>query len=159
MNERIKELAEYAGIEWIDMSNQWVADDEDIERFSKLLLSDEPQNSPKWEGMKPIDGELRIKAGIKLSHKDPYCMEGVDMARGKMYSPLEALQNYADLIREDEANGMRETYMKMIHDAIADEREACAKVCDELLANPNIGGGWSDATIECSVQIRARGVK
>ena len=39
----------------------------------------------------------------------------------------------------------------------AKEREACATVCDRLLANPNTGGGWSDATIECSVQIRARG--
>jgi hypothetical protein len=157
MNERLKELAEYAGIEWIDMSNQWVADDEDIERFSKLLLSDEPQNSPKWEGMKPIDGELRIKAGIKLSHKDPYCMEGVDMARGKMYSPLEALQNYADLIREDEANGMRETYMKMIHDAIADEREACAALCDDIadrIMGDNVTG--SDGAGYCVKEIRAR---
>ena len=119
MNERIKELAEYAGIEWIDMSNQWVADDEDIERFSKLLLNDEPQNSPKWEGMKPIDGELRIKAGIKLSHKDPYCMEGVDMARGKMYSPLEALQNYADLIREDEREAIIKIVMQNVSPAMA----------------------------------------
>ena len=41
----------------------------------------------------------------------------------------------------------------------AAEREACAKVCDDLLANPHRGGGWSDATIECSVAIRARGDK
>lgn len=44
-----------------------------------------------------------------------------------------------------------------IKHAILAEREACAKLCDDLLAHPNIGGGWSDATIECSVQIRARG--
>jgi len=45
----------------------------------------------------------------------------------------------------------------MVELAIKEEREACATVCDRLLANPNTGGGWSDATIECSVQIRARG--
>ena len=47
-----------------------------------------------------------------------------------------------------------EAFAKLV---AAKEREACATVCDRLLANPNTGGGWSDATIECSVQIRARG--
>lgn len=41
----------------------------------------------------------------------------------------------------------------------AAERELCAKLCDDLLANPHRGGGWSDACIECSVAIRARGDK
>ena len=110
MNERLKELAEQAGLMpmWVCVNESTGGqvikpiDEQAIERFAELVLNDEPQNCPKWDGMKPIDGELRIKAGIKLSHKDPYCMEGVDMARGKMYSPLEALQNYADLVRQDE---------------------------------------------------------
>ena len=38
----------------------------------------------------------------------------------------------------------------------AAEREACAKVCDDLLANPHTGGGWSDAMIEAAAVIRAR---
>jgi len=38
----------------------------------------------------------------------------------------------------------------------AHEREACHDVCMNLLSNPNVGGGWSDATIECAVQIAAR---
>lgn len=36
------------------------------------------------------------------------------------------------------------------------EREACAKVCDDLLANPHTGGGWSDAMIEAAAAIRSR---
>jgi hypothetical protein len=161
MNERLKELAEQAGATVHKAMHGKAISflENDLERFAELILNDEPQNSPKWEGMKPIDGELRIKAGIKLSHKDPYCMEGVDMARGKMYSPLEALQNYADLIREDEANGMRETYMKMIHDAIADEREACAKLCEKVHADyindrNNDGYDWPDG-YNCAEAIRA----
>jgi hypothetical protein len=158
MNERLKELAEQAGATVHKAMHGKAISflENDLERFAELILNDEPQNSPKWEGMKPIDGELRIKAGIKLSHKDPYCMEGVDMARGKMYSPLEALQNYADLIREDEANGMRETYMKMIHDAIADEREACAALCDDIadrIMGDNVTG--SDGAGYCVKEIRA----
>lgn len=36
------------------------------------------------------------------------------------------------------------------------ERESCAAVCDDLLANPHTGGGWSDAVIEAAATIRSR---
>jgi hypothetical protein len=42
------------------------------------------------------------------------------------------LERFAELLRQDEANGMRETYMKMIHGAVAEEREACAKLLDDF---------------------------
>lgn len=41
MKPKIYDLAVAAGIEWIDMSKQWVADDEDIERFAQLVRDDE----------------------------------------------------------------------------------------------------------------------
>lgn len=41
MKPKIHDLVVAAGIEWIDMSHQWVADDEDIERFAELVRQDE----------------------------------------------------------------------------------------------------------------------
>ena len=138
MNERLKEFAEQTSV---TMSNVYACYEREIERFAKLLATEEPQNFPKWEGMKPIDGELRIKAGIKLSHKDPYCMEGVDMNRGKMYSPLEALQIFADLVRQDE----REANAKL-----------CEKVHDDYINDRNNDGyDWPDGH-NCAEAIRAR---
>jgi len=43
----------------------------------------------------------------------------------------EQLVLFADFVRQDEANGMRETYIKMVQGAIAEEREACALLCEE----------------------------
>lgn len=45
--------------------------------------------------------------------------------------------------------------------AAAAEREACAKVCEELEPNNRYSGewiaGWSDGTDDCATAIRARG--
>lgn len=59
------------------------------------------------------------------------------------------IEKFAELVRQDEANGMRDTYMKMIHGAIADEREACAKLCDGWLVG-------RDDICEVAKAIRAR---
>ena len=80
---------------------------------------------------------------------------------GKAISFLENdLERFADLVRQDEADGMRETYMKMIHGAIADEREACAKLCEKVHADyindrNNDGYDWPDG-YNCAEEIRAR---
>jgi hypothetical protein len=47
------------------MSNQWVADDEDIERFSKLLLNDE-RTDREWCG----NAENPVKC---IGHNDLCC--------------------------------------------------------------------------------------
>jgi hypothetical protein len=79
---------------------------------------------------------------------------------GKAISFLENdLERFADLVRQDEADGMRETYMKMIHGAIADEREACAKLCEKVHADyindrNNDGYDWPDG-YNCAEAIRA----
>jgi len=76
-----------------------------------------------------------------------------------------ALERFAKLIREDEANGMRETYIKMIRGAVADEREDCAK---ELETKIDFKGIESEPLLlklclnvvgGCAQLIRARGNK
>ena len=59
-------------------------------------------------------------------------------------------ERFAELVRQDEANGMRETYMKMIQGAIAEEREACAAVVEGRLS---LGLNFEG----CAATIRARG--
>lgn len=70
------------------------------------------------------------------------------------------LERFAELIRADETKACAKHYLEIMRDAVEaarlEEREACAKLCEDLLANPHRGGGWSDACIECSVTIRAR---
>ena len=62
----------------------------------------------------------------------------------------EELERFAELVRQDEANGMRETYMKMIRGAVLEEREACAKLCEAKLHQTPYGNAVAAA-------IRARG--
>jgi hypothetical protein len=75
------------------------------------------------------------------------------------------LERFAELVRQDEANGMRETYMKMIHGAIAEEREACAKTLETTIyfksieADPFLLKLCLDVVGGCAQLIRARGNK
>ncbi len=41
----------------------------------------------------------------------------------------------------------------------ADEREACAKLCLDLVQAKASGESYEDGTIDCAATIRARGVK
>ena len=49
----------------------------------------------------------------------------------------------------------------LVQKAVLDEREACAKVCDDLPAPPYVScddeSVWDVATLECGDAIRARG--
>jgi hypothetical protein len=87
--------------------------------------------------------ELAEQAGLEELGDGDWCSLNHPDVR------VEHLERFAELVRQDEANGMRETYMKMIHGAIAEEREACAKLCEEQ---------WSLATAHHAAElIRARG--
>ena len=48
-------------------------------------------------------------------------------------------------------------YIKALEEAVAAEREACAKVCDELAADVPDNDTDSDAINACAAAIRARG--
>lgn len=68
------------------------------------------------------------------------------------------IERFAELVRQDEANGMRETYMKMIHGAIAEEREACALLVEagNFLYDEAPDAKWAEVICKW---IRARGEK
>lgn len=55
-----------------------------------------------------------------------------------------------------------EEVLKLVNAAIEQEREACARVCEEMdFKSENAVGsyiaGWSDGTDDCAAAIRARG--
>ncbi len=60
MNERIKELAEQSGLEWVEMMQTWLANDAEIERFAELVRQDE--RNKKWTQKQWTDYELAIAA-------------------------------------------------------------------------------------------------
>ena len=66
------------------------------------------------------------------------------------------LERFADLVRADAIADERDKWMERAAILIRGEREACAKVCDELANDENTdeyinGADW------CAVRIRARG--
>ena len=49
-----------------------------------------------------------------------------------------------------------EAFAKLV---AAKEREACAKVCEDLDSNEWRERSWDEATLDCAAAIRARGLK
>ena len=97
--------------------------------------------------------ELAEQAGLM-------CTEDVNADGLVLWFKKFDLERFAELVRQDEANGMRETYMKMIHGAIADEREDCARTCDDMsegLVGDDVSG--ADGAGYCANAIRARMAK
>ena len=64
MNERIKELAEQSGLEWVEMMQTWLANDAEIERFAELVRQDERELCAKLceKNMFFATGEQHAKA-------------------------------------------------------------------------------------------------
>ena len=83
----------------------------------------------------------------------------------------EELERFAELVRADERNSWpvemeaMERQVNILTDALAkskaDEREACAKVCDDLPPpdgyNMTEISFWDVTSLECAAAIRARG--
>ena len=73
------------------------------------------------------------------------------------------LERFAELVREDERNRTwtQEHWTEYERNIAAAEREACAKVCEELVPNvlrtANDASVWDVATLDCAEAIRARG--
>ena len=71
---------------------------------------------------------------------------------------LESLQEFADLVRADERKKWEDQTDVEIHEAILDEREACAKVCDDMAFDWQKYVTTPSGTITaCAAAIRARG--
>ena len=60
---------------------------------------------------------------------------------------------FAELIRADDREQISHTYLKLTLEAVLREREACAKLCEEI-ERANLYG-----VKECAVAIRQRGEK
>ena len=76
--------------------------------------------------------------------------------------PLKAIQDllayHADIAVDPRVSGAAAT---LVEQAKAEEREACAKVCDELFPPPSeqMTVDWAAGTVACANAIRARGQK
>lgn len=77
----------------------------------------------------------------------------------------EALERLVELVRADEREKCEGAAAQAAREAIVfamdAEREACAKVCDDLALPPDVARSdasiWEVATLDCAEAIRARG--
>ena len=110
--------------------------------------------------MTPKDNELRMQVGLVITHTDD---ELLFVRSEKNPNVLDALQEFAELIRADERDKCAQDYLQDCCDAVEaarlEEREACAKLCLELVQAKASGESYEDGTIDCAAAIRARGEK
>lgn len=104
-----------------------------------------------------MNQELIIELAMQAGFVDYELDDGTTSAFDKRYAA------FAALVRADEREFWIEQSIVDIEEAIRDEREACAKVCDELPA-PDIYSDtdksmWEVTCMDCSEAIRARGEK
>ena len=78
--------------------------------------------------------------------------------------PFEMMERFAELIRLEETKACAKHYLEIMRDAVEQavlkEREACAKLCDELAGQ--VGNKNFDLKVQrqfCAKQIRQRGEK
>ena len=64
------------------------------------------------------------------------------------------VERFEALVRDDYSNKHAQLWLKRIDEAVKAEREACAKVCDDLDWSQD--STWQVATIDCAEAIRAR---
>ena len=81
----------------------------------------------------------------------------IEMAREAGWKDL---RDYDSEMRHDFFMGNTDSLERLVELARADEREACAKVCDDLLVPVHISldneSLWDVATLDCADAIRAR---
>jgi hypothetical protein len=107
-----------------------------------------------------MDRETIIKmareaGATEVDEVDPQCW--IDSIAFESYE----LEAFAELVRDDYSFTHAQLWIKRINDAVAAEREACAKVCDDKVDAEYATGkvdhnemGWTQA---CAIAIRARG--
>jgi hypothetical protein len=91
------------------------------------------------------------EAGFWQEHADTYMCS------------TDAIKSFEALVRADERNRTwtQEHWTEYERSIAAVEREACAKVCEELVPDmsrtANDASVWDVATFDCATAIRARG--
>ena len=131
-------LAREAGFTWEPINN--IADP--LERFATLVL--EADDGP-WKSA--VIDQLVIAHILTAEHES---------------DPLKAIQDllayHTEIAVDPRVSGAA---AGLVEQAKAEEREACAKVCDELFPPPSeqMTVEWAAGTIACANAIRARGQK
>ena len=81
--------------------------------------------------MTPKDNELRMKIGLVVTHTDD---ELLFVRSEKIPNVLDALQEFAELVRQDERDKCAQDYLQDCADAVdaarLEEREACAALVE-----------------------------
>lgn len=88
--------------------------------------------------------ELAFEAGFTVTPCGLFEAEDINLER---FAEL-VLQNYASQIMTTEE---RERFIR------DDEREACAKLCEDLQLTDLAIRDWADGTYDCAAAIRAKG--
>jgi hypothetical protein len=85
---------------------------------------------------------------------------------GIAHVSIEEMERFADLVAikaaASEREWMQETNIKLIAEAVAAEREACAIVCDRMVMHGQVAEvrqRYNKAYADCRDKIRDRGVK
>ena len=131
-------LAREAGFTWEPINN--IADP--LERFATLVL--EADDGP-WKSA--VIDQLVIAHILTAEHES---------------DPLKAIQDllayHTEIAVDPRVSGAAAT---LVEQAKAEEREACAKVCDELFPPPSeqMTVEWAAGTVACANAILARGQK
>ena len=134
------QMAREAGLcTWIKVPEE---KSEKLERFAALVL--EADDGP-WKAA--VIDQLIIAHTLTVEHES---------------DPLKAVQDllayHTDIAVDPRVSGAAAT---LVEQAKAEEREACAKVCDELFPPPSeqMTVDWAAGTVACANAIRARGQK
>lgn len=69
-----------------------------------------------------------------------------------LFTDDECLERFAELVRKDYSTTHANLWLDRVHKFVLEEREACAKVCDDL--DKMRGYSYAD---KCAAHIRARG--
>jgi hypothetical protein len=68
---------------------------------------------------------------------------------------LEDLERFAKIVRKDYSTTHANLWLDRIHKFMLEEREACAKVCEDNATDLS-EGDWDSACTNCADHIRAR---
>jgi hypothetical protein len=102
----------------------------------------------------------KVRSTIDMARESHLDVYGLGKSHAKF---VEALEHFAALVRADERNRTwtQEHWTEYERSIAAVEREACAKVCEELVPDmsrtANDASVWDVATFDCATAIRARG--
>ena len=110
--------------------------------------------------MTPKDNELRMQIGLVITHTDD---ELLFVRSEKNPNILDALQAFADLVRDDERANCAADYLQDCCDAVnaarLEEREACVKLLEDFAKTEMVPAKdtWRMGVMAAANALRARG--